>query len=946
MDSTEPDSSGDANIEDLVAEALTRIENEGPRALEELCRAHPEQADALRERVEWLLETGLATPEPPGEQRRYPEQLGDFRLIEPIGHGGMGVVYRAEQLSLGREVALKLVRPEQLYFPGALARFQQEVTTVAGLGHPGIVPIFAVGEEDGVPFFAMEQIRGASLGALLETLQGRATKVLLGADLVRELDGLGADLSEEPSPLFDGAWPLVCTRLAREVAEALEHAHRRGVLHRDVKPSNVMITRGGRVMLVDFGLSSNQSASTRRTRTGIGVGTLAYMAPEQLRGERELDARVDVYSLGVTLYELLTLRLPFASSSQAERRDRADLGVPADLRKTDPRISWELETVVQTATDPDPARRYATAADLARDLSNVLESRPIEARRSSPLLRAQRWAQREPARAAGILLAVALIVGGPLVYAGLAHKAREGLREAYQREGDERRRAEESLEDAIAAIDEILKQGSDLEFATSPGVDPARRSLLERAVQLYESLLDRERDNETLVARTVEAQTRLSQLHAELGDGDAALALAERALAAVDGEAGAGLHGRDWLRWNAHFARLCTEHARGNDQVFREGCIAQRAVPDFSDPTRLFRQIRHRAILAQLLARTLQGEGDLDGVLAAMEDSISAWDQLLAQAPDDPELLSDLATALDTRAYFAGFSPLASEFAEDFPRATELHARSIELDPDDPSHRLRLGIALSRWAHLDLLHGRMAEAAPRAERANELLTELVDQYPLREGYIVNHLINIQRLSWSLRLGGDQPAGEAVLAEGIAAGQAADARFPESDWPAFYLAMFASELAHHLSRREELDRADELWPLAREMWTRLLDRANPQIEHMGQAGTFYSNLARHQLARGELELAEENGQTAIGWHTRMLERTGKQEHVARLGASLPLVARIQVARGALDEAVATLAEAVQGGFIDADDLRQDELTRALGERDDYRALLDELAADQP
>ena len=533
-----------------MAEALAGIEDRGPEALEELCREHPEQADALRSRVEWLLERNLAEPAA-GDEREFPDRLGDFRLIERIGQGGMGVVYRAEQLSLGREVALKLVRPEMLYFQGALERFEHEVTTVAGLAHPGIVPVYSVGREDGIPFFAMEHVRGASLGAVIESLCGREPGELTGADLLRTLEKLGADPEEEASPLFDGHWPAVCTRIMREVAEALEHAHRRGILHRDVKPSNVMLTRGGRVMLLDFGLSSRETLEERRTKTGQHVGTLAYMAPEQLRGERELDARADVFAMGVMLYELLALRLPYDASSGAKRMSASEEPIPGNLRKLDGRVSWELETVVQAAGDPDSRRRYATSGDFARDLDHVLANRPIEARRSSPFLRARRWGQRHPAAALGLLV----VVLGPSVLALQEYRTSGILRAQgvelansnlalaqaleeteLQREAadDSRRRADRHFERAYEAVEMMLSRVAGEELDGVPGMDDIRTGLLEDALRLHEELLEEQAGDPTqqeLYARTL---ARTAELQNQLGMFDESFATLEREAALLD----------------------------------------------------------------------------------------------------------------------------------------------------------------------------------------------------------------------------------------------------------------------------------------------------------------------------------------------------------------------------------------------------------------------------
>jgi serine/threonine protein kinase len=289
-------------------------------ALERLVRAHPERHSRILGRIELLRGVGIEVLPAREGAPAFPERLGDFRLLARLGGGGMGVVYLARQESLGREVALKLIRPEQLYFPGARARFQREVELIARLSHPGIVPVYVVGEENGIPYFAMQRIEGLSLAEILEVLESRAPDELAGRDLAEVIARRVG--REPPSPLpeaFAGTWVQCALRLMRQVASAVEHAHERGILHRDIKPSNVLVTPNGRALLFDFGLASS-AGTDRLTRTGSQVGSLPYMSPEHLRGE-ELDARSDVYALGVTSYELLTLRLPFEASIASRLRE-------------------------------------------------------------------------------------------------------------------------------------------------------------------------------------------------------------------------------------------------------------------------------------------------------------------------------------------------------------------------------------------------------------------------------------------------------------------------------------------------------------------------------------------------------------------------------------------------------------------------------------------------
>ena len=538
----DPDPTASTPVEELVTRALEVLENEGPAGLEALLTAHAEHAPAVRRRLSWLVDSGLAST---GLQASAPRRMGDFELLEPLGQGGMGIVYRARQVSLGREVALKVVRHEQLYFPGQRERFRREVDVVAGLAHPGIVPIYSVGEHEGTPYFAMERVRGVTLSQLQSELEGVPIGEREGRHALDALARTGADPNEPASALFDGDWPCICLRIVREAAEALEHAHRRGVVHRDVKPSNLMVTRGGRVLVLDFGLAadadSQVAAPTERlTRTGLQLGTLAYMSPEQLRAERRLDARSDVFSLGVTLYELLTGRLPLDPGTQARTGDGSGHGVPGDLRRIDPRISRELEIVVQTATALAPEERYSNAAALARDLGNVLEGRPIEARAAHPLRVALLWVRRHPALA----LAATLAVATPLALAWRESKARaeiavrnarieksareleQALEQATEQRDlarQERARAERALARAHDSVELMLSRVGGEMLLDTPQSELVRRQLLTDALELQAALLAEPAVTREQLSQHARTLQRATGIHAELGQYEKAL---------------------------------------------------------------------------------------------------------------------------------------------------------------------------------------------------------------------------------------------------------------------------------------------------------------------------------------------------------------------------------------------------------------------------------------
>ena len=527
-DSVTPHHDDSDRIEALVAECIDLMEEDGASALERFCADHPTVADKVRRRLAALHSMGMLEQGdsviPP-----FPERLGPFQLIEKLGDGGMGVVYRAHQEPLGREVALKIIRPDCLYFDNARERFQREMSSAARLQHPGIVPIYTVGEQEGIPYFAMELVHGCTLAQALSLTQARSPSELTGEDLAEAArsgatESDGADHRDDPKGvIFEGTWAESSTRIALRVAEALQHVHDRGVLHRDIKPSNVMITPSGRVMLLDFGLASSEE-DPRLTRSGSALGSLPYMSPEQLSGGH-VDERSDIFSLGATLYELLTNKLPFRMESQGTGQlatPRFD--PPRPVRGLNARVSWELETVCRTAIDPEPGRRYASARDLARDLTNVLEHRPIAAKRPGVGLRARRWLQRHPAVGASAVIALLLLAGGAVLYAWQQNDARAKI-------DRQRQSAIGNLKKAKEAVDRLLTRVAEETLLATPYMEEVRRDLLLDALEFYRGFLADSGDDLELRRDVADAFRQVGEIQQFLGDAGASRDAHESAIA-------------------------------------------------------------------------------------------------------------------------------------------------------------------------------------------------------------------------------------------------------------------------------------------------------------------------------------------------------------------------------------------------------------------------------
>jgi serine/threonine protein kinase/WD40 repeat protein len=416
----------DPSVEALagrVADEFLAALDRGERPdIEEVVRRHPHYAAVLRDVLSALLAMRSASgPAGPADLLVLTDPtnpsgcLGDFRLLGEVGRGGMGVVYEAEQVSLGRRVALKVLPFAAALDAGQLRRFRNEAQAAAHLHHTNIVPVYAVGCERGVHYYAMQFIDGQNLASVIGALRA-APAAAPRAPAGRPTPPLAA-LTTDRQPA-DPEFFRAVARLGVQAAEALEHAHRLGIVHRDVKPANLIVDANGHLWVTDFGLARLQD-DAGLTRTGDLLGTLAYMSPEQARGKPALvDHRTDVYSLGASLYEVLALAPPFQADGRAELLRAIAEDEPARPRPPGRVVPAELETIVLKALAKDPADRYATAQALADDLRRFVEDKPILARPPTTGQRLRRWARRHRAGVrAGLVVAAFAVV---TVLVGLA----------------------------------------------------------------------------------------------------------------------------------------------------------------------------------------------------------------------------------------------------------------------------------------------------------------------------------------------------------------------------------------------------------------------------------------------------------------------------------------------------------------------------------------------
>lgn len=770
-------------VEELAEEFLERHRRGEHPSVSEYAEAHPAWAERIRELfpalvvLEGIKSDSYASTDAGNLSNRpeeLPERLGDFRILREIGHGGMGVVYEAEQLSLGRRVALKVLPASYSSSPQALRRFRREAQAAARLHHTNIVSVFGVGEHEGRHFYVMQYIDGSSLDHVLaelarcqselshETrchdpsrLEGDETLAApLSAEVARNMlagrfeptpsrrvdvaetdstepdDRVGTQVESsegqvanrqqsyssqsaghEPSAHFESFgvpyWRSVAV-IGAETADALHHAHKQGTLHRDIKPANLLLDREQNVWITDFGLAK-LTEQEDLTQSGDMVGTLRYMAPEQLEGTA--DARSDVFSLGLTLYELLTLRPAFDATSRHGLIRQVSQHNPSRPRAANPSVPRDLETIVLKAIARDPAHRYQTAVDLADDLKRFLDDRPIRARRTSAIEHFWRWCRRNPALASVSAVAVLLLL---MVVAGASaryvHRARNLERQTQLREQAERQRerAEANLQLAIEAFEDIFdKLGHPIaretlgdvddivwyQAVTGPSVSEKDAALLASLLEFFDRFAEKNRDYEQLQLGTAHAYRRVGDIRFYLGELDEAETAYRRASDMLLGLAQRGVTEPGYVAEAAELLNDLGMMARDFGR-FEEGVEFHRRAEQFlgsQSPS-----VANSADCRFQLARTynaLAFAGSIHRMLGISERS--QVDQL-------------------------------AESEQQVNRALDILGRLIEQDPDQPDYRLAIAESYGQlsWCKVQQQDSSGAtEAETQAIRTLETLNE-------------------------------------------------------------------------------------------------------------------------------------------------------------------------------------------------------------------------------
>lgn len=738
----------DRELADVLDAYLLSLEGNTPLDVDRLAAQHPRIAEDIHAFVASIdmlhgatqaisppIRTNKTVSPPVDHQpnpRHSEKRLGDFEIGPEIGRGGMGVVYEATQISLQRKVALKVLPFAAMWDHKQIARFQNEAQAAAQLQHANIVPVFAVGQERGVHFYAMQLIQGRSLDQILNELRREADiDALPSQQCLISTMAAESTLQLELSSEHAAGQSRYCRAIAGlgiQAANALQYAHECGVVHRDVKPSNLLVDHRNKLWITDFGLARVKN-SPGVTVTGDVVGTLRYMSPEQATGTQVLvDPRTDIYSLGATLYELLTLRPAFPGEDRHGVLQAIANEEPVPPRMIDPAIPVDLETIVLQAMAKSRDERYPAAQQLADDLNRFLEGKPTLARRPTLTDRAAKWIRRHRvvvSLAAMFLFALAMVSTTGAILLSREHARKQAALAT----------AEANFEQARDVVNRFGGQFAQ-ELAKLPGSEPLRMAVLADTLSYYQKFIARAAGDPALKSDLATTHFHSGTIASQLGDQQQAEQSFQQAaqLFAELAEAShqPGEHRQQQATALNNLAllyagqgKLDLAHSRYNTAIKLQSSVVASDHPPPAATRLLAELYTNRGLLERQY-------GDAAAARKSLTRAIAQLEKIVAATPEDDKARHALAMAFNNRSFVEQSSHWAAA-EQSCRRAVELFEELAEVEADNQpvANATRADLALS-YNNLAAIRGHLGkdpEAIAAFRRAVQLQEQLVRQAP-------------------------------------------------------------------------------------------------------------------------------------------------------------------------------------------------------------------------
>lgn len=865
----------------LLDRYLSGLEAGTPISQEGLIAEHPDLAEALEihfrslEGLHSLLASCEIAPVIGSYSPRSTDAagaIGDFELVREVGRGGMGVVYEARQVSLNRRVAVKLLPFAAVLEPKQIARFKMEAQAAAQVQHPNIVPVFAIGVERGIHYYAMEFVDGQPLDVVIEELQNRKPqrKRTSSADRVSRNGGnhevetvnaRGSATRSRRSP--GGTWKTqehfeTVARLGIQAAEALHAAHENGIVHRDVKPANLLLDANRKLWITDFGLARCQRDATL-TRTGDIVGTMRYMSPEQASGTPALiDHRADVYSLGITLYELVGLRPAFADARSPELLRRVDECDPPPLRDICPTIPADLETVILKAMAKSKDDRYATALEFADDLRRFAEGKPTLARPPTLIDRAYKLIKRNRRFVRSAVAAVLIAFFGLSVALFFLAKEKRVAEVNFVRAERNSIHAKRYFHDAREVIDFFGVELAD-RLAEIAGAESVRKALLDKSLEYYQGFAEEAQGEIALRADLALAYGKIAGLMAEVGSTDKALAA----------------------------------HGKAVD-LFQELATSE---PSVENKRRL-------ALSKNNLALMLRRSGQLSRANVLFDEAIQLQRSLTAQAPQNEELQTELAASLSNLGLLQGQLLRRDEAQDSLLSSINVLEQSHAQRRTDVDYLCRLAVAYNNLGSV-VAHSDVRRAIDLHLQAFTLLQAALHQHPGTPSTERDIGMTLNKLGSAFSRTREFDRAIKWYEEAISIQTKLILRAPSHGQYQKDLSLTYNNLGLALGRASSADEAEVAFRQSLALQDQLLPQAENDTGLRSNLAGVHNNLGIVLEKSGSLERAAEEFKSAIE-HQRAVDATveGRAEnldkYLVNLGRVLKQVGRFDdAAKAALE-----------------------------------------------